>query len=408
MSTPLSPRQEKILLLTLAGIQFTHILDFMVIMPLGPQLIAQLQISDHQFGLLVSAYTFAAGFAGLLASTYIDRFERKRLLLSLYSLFALATLACGLARSYEGLIISRTLAGFFGGVLTAMSQTIVADTVPYERRGKAMGVVMTAFSVSTVMGVPLSLLLVAYSTWYTPFLVIAALSALFVGLAWFNLPELRSHLAHSQSTGTLGLLRETLSEPRHWKAFVLSMLLVMASFTLIPYISLYMQTNAGVMPEDLPLMYLLGGAATLVSAPLIGRLSDTYGKVKVLRGVALVAIVPMLLVTQSEYFALAGILATSTAFFIFVSGRMIPGMALVSGAVNPNLRGTFMTLNASLQSAGMGLGALLGGAIISRGADGLVHYYWVCGVVAVGFNVMGMVLAGQVTPPALTRNAPPG
>lgn len=150
------------MLLTLAGIQFTHILDFMIMMPLGPQLTQLFAITDAQFGLLVSAYTLSAGASGLLASTYIDRFGRKRLLLVLYGLFGLATLACGLAPTYGTLMVARILAGTFGGVLSALSQTIVADVVPFERRGRAMGIVMTSFSVSTVAGVPLGLILAQY------------------------------------------------------------------------------------------------------------------------------------------------------------------------------------------------------------------------------------------------------
>jgi predicted MFS family arabinose efflux permease len=166
------------LLLTLAGIQFTHIVDFMIMMPLGPQLTRILGITDAQFGLLVSAYTFAAGASGLLAATYVERFDRKKLLLTLYVLFALATLACGLAPSYGFLMLARVAAGTFGGVLSALSQTIVADVIPFERRGRAMAVVMSAFSVSTVAGVPLSLWLAAHLGWQAPFIAIAALCGL--------------------------------------------------------------------------------------------------------------------------------------------------------------------------------------------------------------------------------------
>ena len=175
MTQPLTPRRELWLLLTLAGVQFTHILDFMIMMPLGPQFRALFGISDAQFGLLVSAYTLAAGVSGLLASTYVDRFGRKRLLLVLYVLFGLATLACGLAPSYAALMVARIAAGLFGGVLSALCQTIVADVVPYERRGRAMGIVMTAFSVSTVAGVPAGLFLAAHFSWQVPFFGIAVL-----------------------------------------------------------------------------------------------------------------------------------------------------------------------------------------------------------------------------------------
>ncbi len=159
LSRSLSPKRELWLLLTLAGIQFTHILDFMIMMPLGPQFTQIFAITDAQFGMLVSAYTLAAGVSGLLAATYLDKFDRKKLLLALYVLFGLATLACGLAPTYDSLMLARVLAGIFGGVLSALSQTIIADVIPFERRGRAMGIVMTSFSVSTVAGVPLGLFL---------------------------------------------------------------------------------------------------------------------------------------------------------------------------------------------------------------------------------------------------------
>ena len=175
MPITLSSKRERWLLITLAGIQFTNILDFMIMMPLGPALTALFHISDAQFGMLVSAYTLAGGASGLLASTYIDRFDRKRLLLVLYGLFALSTFACGVAPTYETLLLARVSAGIFGGVLSALSQTIVGDVIPFERRGHAMGIVMTSFSVSTVAGVPLGLFLAAHFGWHIPFLLIAGL-----------------------------------------------------------------------------------------------------------------------------------------------------------------------------------------------------------------------------------------
>ena len=139
MTQALTPSRERWVLLTLAGVQFTHILDFMIMMPLGPQFTQLLGISNAQFGLLVSAYTLSAGASGLIAAMYVDQFDRKRLLLVMYSLFGLATLACGLAPTYAWLMLARVAAGVFGGVLSALSQTIVADLVPFERRGRAMG-----------------------------------------------------------------------------------------------------------------------------------------------------------------------------------------------------------------------------------------------------------------------------
>lgn len=405
MTPALTPRRELWLLITLAGIQFTHILDFMIMMPLGPQFTALFRISDAQFGLLVSAYTLAAGASGLLASTYIDRFGRKRLLLVLYALFALATLACGLAPGYGFLMGARIAAGIFGGVLSALCQTIVGDVIPFERRGRAMGIVMTSFSVSTVAGVPLGLFLAAHFSWHAPFFGIAALCAVLALFAAATLPVLTDHLGGPARSVMAGI-REVLADPNHLKAFAFSALLMFAGFTVIPYITIYMTTNAGVRPDQVPYIYLCGGVVTLFTARVFGRMTDARGKVPVFRGLALAAIVPMVVVTVVAGAPLPAILVVSTVLFMCMSGRMIPGMAILTSAAQPQLRGTFMTLNSAVQSAAMGLAAFVGGQLISRDAAGLVQGYWHAAVVGAAASLMAVWLAGRLTlhgaPPAKT------
>lgn len=395
MTTQLSPRRELWLLLTLAGIQFTHILDFMIMMPLGPQFREVFGISDAQFGVLVSAYTLAAGVSGLLASTYIDRMGRRNLLLGLYLLFGLATLACGLAPSFALLMGARIAAGLFGGVLSALCQTIVADVVPFERRGRAMAVVMTAFSVSTVAGVPLGLFLAAHFSWHAPFFGIAALCGVLVVLAAASMPRLDAHLQGEQRTMWRGL-RQVLVDGNHQKAFLLTGLIMFASFTVIPYITLYMTANVGLSAREIPYLYLCGGVATLFSARLVGRLTDQRGKVPTFQWLALAAIVPLVGVTLVAGLPLGGVLVVTTCLFILTSGRMIPGMALVTSAAEPQLRGTFMTLNASVQSAAMGIASLVGGQIISRDAHGLVRGYWQAALVGAVASVAAWWLAPRL------------
>ncbi len=380
MTATLTPRRELWLLVTLAGIQFTNVLDFMIMMPLGPQFTALFNITDSQFGLLVSAYTLAAGASGLLASTYIDRFDRKKLMLTLYVLFAVATLACGLASSYYALMVARIFAGVFGGVLSALSQTIVGDVIPFERRGRAMGIVMTSFSVSTVAGVPLGLYGAAHFGWNAPFLAIGALCILFIIFAWLTLPTLNAHLTLNAPASAWQRISETLQDRNHQRAFVFSGLMMFAGFTYIPYITIYMQTNVGLRADQVPLIYLCGGVTTLVTARLFGRLTDSFGKFETFRLLAIAVTFPMVVMTLLHPTHLVLVLAVTTLLFIFMSGRMIPGMAMITSAANPALRGTFMTLNSCVQSAAMGLAALVGGHIIGRDAQGLVQNYWMTGV----------------------------
>ncbi|WP_460565820.1 MFS transporter [Hydrogenophaga aquatica] len=384
-------RREMLLLLTLAGVQFTHILDFMIMMPLGPQLTRLFGVSDAQFGLLVSAYTFAAGASGLAASTYLDRFDRKRLLLVLYLLFALATLACGLAPTYGFLMGARVAAGLFGGVLTALCQTIVADAVPFERRGRAMGVVMSSFSVSTVAGVPLSLWIASTWGWNWPFIAIAALSGLFALGAFYSLPVLRTHL-EGERAGTWQGIARVLREPNHLRALLFTALMMFTGFTVIPYITIYLQANVGLTDAQIPWLYLSGGLATLVTARLVGRLADRLGKVRVFSWLAVALAFPLVGITVLPVVPVWVVLLVSTAMFVLMSGRMIPGMALVTSAADPALRGTFMAFSSAVQSAAMGVAAFVGGHIIQRDAAGLVRHYWVAALVGVAASLLSILV----------------
>ncbi|HYW57346.1 MAG TPA: MFS transporter [Polaromonas sp.] len=409
MTTALTPKRELWLLLTLAGIQFTHIVDFMVMMPLGPQFTQLFNISDAKFGLLVSAYTFAAGASGLLASLYVDRFGRKKLLLTLYVLFALATLACALAPTYDTLMLARIAAGTFGGVMAAMTQTIVADVIPFERRGRAMAVVMSSFSVASVAGVPIGLFLAARLGWHAPFYAIAATSGLLALGAWLTLPPLTEHLKHERKSA-IGSIAQVLRDKNHLKAFAFSALLMFGGFALIPYITIFVTTNGGFSATQVPYLYLCGGAATLVTARYIGRFTDSVGKAKMFSIMAVFAIVPMLLLTQSAGFGMWGILLVSTTLFIGLNGRMVPGMALVSSAADPKLRGTFMALNSSVQSAAMGAAAFVGGLIISRDAQGMVQNFWGNALVGVVATFFSLWLVGRLhlygAPPSIPAGRP--
>ena len=261
MSTALSPRDERFFLLTLAGIQFSHILDFMIMMPLGPVLMKAFGIGTHEFGLLVASYSFSAAVSGILAATFVDLFERKRLLLIAFSLFALATLACGLAPSYSMLMVARGLAGVFGGIMGALVQTMIGDAIPYIRRARASGLVATAFSIATVAGVPLSLWLANQFSWRMPFMFIGALSVMFIGIGVRFLPELRHHLSDEKRAHLLSATFSVLGDANHLRALLFSALIIFSGFTIIPYITVYGVNNVGIPLHQIPIIYLVGRQA---------------------------------------------------------------------------------------------------------------------------------------------------
>jgi predicted MFS family arabinose efflux permease len=389
-------RSERALLLTLAAIQFSHILDFMIMMPLGPMLIDELGISTHEFGLLVASYSFSAAFSGLFAATFVDRFERKRFLLVIFVLFGLATLACAIAPGYATLLIARGLAGAFGGVLGALVQTIVGDTIPFARRAKASGTVAAAFSFSTVAGVPLSLWLASMFHWRAPFVFIVVLVAIFLIIAHRVLPELRHHLSQEKRAHPFIDLFAVMGDGNHWRAMTLSAMIIFSGFTVIPYITVYAVNNIGISQHDIAYIYLVGGAATLFTARAIGHWADAAGKVQVYRIVAFCAMLPILLVTQVAHASLGMFLVFTTLFFVLVSGRFIPAMAIITSAAQPRLRVTFMSLNATVQSLAMGLAATLSGFIITQDANGQIVGYGNVGYVAIAANLLAMWYVSRI------------
>jgi predicted MFS family arabinose efflux permease len=400
MTSHLTPKRERWLLLTLASIQFTSVLDFMIMMPLGPQLTELFGISASEFGFLVSAYTFSAGLSGLLAATYIDRFGRKRMMLTLYPLFGAAALACSFAPTFAWLMVARVASGFFGGVLMALSQTIVAEVIPFERRGRAMGVVMTSFSVATVAGVPVALFLASHFNWHAPFLAIALMVSVCALGAAKTLPSLKGHLAAhpigDSAPNMLANLRLVLVDPNHLRAYAMSASMVFAGFAVIPYIALYLQGNAGFKPEQIPYVYLTGGICTLISARLIGHWSDRAGKAYAFRRLALLMPLPLLAMTLSADLPMVGVLLVSSVLFVVMSGRMIPGMALIGAAADPRRRGSFMTLNSAVQSLAMGLAALVGGQILGRDGNGHLTHYWIAALLGGGASLLSFLLASKL------------
>jgi predicted MFS family arabinose efflux permease len=396
---PGGKKKEYFFLFSLAGIQFTHILDFMIMMPLGPEFIRELNINTHEFGLLLSSYTFAAALAGVFATYFVDRFERRVLLLSLYVCFIIATLVCGLAPDYHSLFIARAFAGAFGGILGSLVQTIIADSIPFERRGKALGTVMSAFSVSTVAGVPLSLLLahnIPYLGWRAPFFFIALISSLILYLSYRNIPQIFGHLQHSHEGSRLSQIWNIFVAHQHLRAFFFMALIMLTGFSVIPYIALYLTSNVGVENSYISLIYLCGGIATLMSSRLIGHMSDRYGKVKVFRVLAVISLVPLLVTTNLMPVPLWVVLINSTTFFVLVSGRMIPAMAIVSQVVDAKIRGTFMSLIGSVQMLALGLASVLAGMVVTIGADGKMEHYNLVGYGAAACGLLTYWLVGYI------------
>jgi predicted MFS family arabinose efflux permease len=391
-------------LLVLTAIQFTHIMDFMIIMPLGPQLMRVFGISPQQFGFLVSVYTFAAGIAGLAASLFVDRFDRKQVLLTAYLGFVMATVACGLANSYEMLLVARTITGLFGGVLAGTVLAVIGDLVPQARRASAMGLVMTGFALASVFGVPFGLLLASLFTWHSPFFFLGGASALVFIAIWLVIPRLASHIQLDAS-----IRRTLLNNVRFLKhvntrwALLLTMLLLLGQFSIIPFISPYMVFNVGFTEHELTFIYLLGGAVTIVVSPLVGRLADRYGRSLIFSIFTLLSLVPLAVITNLPQTPITIALIVTTSFFIVISGRMVPGITLITSSVDPKQRGAFMSVNGAVQQFTASIASLSAGLIIFRDTAGMLHRFWMVGLFAMVCSVLAAWVAQHIKEVAPTE-----
>ena len=390
------PAREVVLLVTLAGIQFTNIIDFMILMPLAPALMRLFEIDPRHFGLLVSAYTFAAAASGFVAAFWIDRFGRKRALLTMYAGFIVATALCGVAPNYELLLAARIVAGIFGGVIGALVFTIIADVIPYARRARGTSFISAAFSLAAVMGVPVGLWFAAHYSWRAPFLATAGLAAAAWIVAARIVPSLDAHVEGSERRKPLAQLRAVFGVANHLRAFAFMIVLMTSVFLVVPFIAAYSVANVGVLETELPYIYFAGGLATLFTAPLIGWLADRFGKKRLFTILAFISLVPILVMTHLPPMPLAGAVAVAVIFFMFVPGRFGPAMALVTGSVAPRLRGSFLSFNGAVQQLGAGAASLAAGLIVGRDASGALTGFGWAGWCAVAATLVAIALALRI------------
>ncbi len=393
-------KYERRLILLLAATQFSHILDFVIMMPLGPQLMRAFSINTSQFALLVSSYTFASAIIGFSGALFVDLFDRKRVLLFGFVGFIIGTLLCSRAHSYEMLLMGRIVAGSFGGLLNGTVFTIIGDVIPEKRRGKATGAVMAAFSVASVVGVPIGLYFAEIWDWSSPFLMLV-IWALFVlaGIAKFVHP-IKGHLDDGGNKfhfkKDLKNFMAVMTDANHLKAFALSMSVTFAAFSIIPFISPYLVYNVGLPESKLPLVYLCGGSVTFFTSRYIGHLADTFGRFRVFMVLALASVVPILALTNLSPVGVPLILVVTTLFMVLVSGRFVPAMALVTSSALPGKRGSFMGAYNAVQHLSTGIASIVGGALIVTLPNETLSGYNKNGYLSVFFTILSVYLARKI------------
>jgi predicted MFS family arabinose efflux permease len=385
-------RYQSALIALLAFAQFTIILDFTIMSPLGAIIMPALGITAAQFGVAVSAYAFSAGISGILAAGFADRFDRKRLLLFFYAGFTLGTVLCALAPTYHVLLLGRVVSGLFGGVMGSIVLAIITDLFTLQLRGRVMGFVQTAFAASQVLGIPAGLFLSNRWNWHVSFGALVALSIVAMAAVTVLMRPVNGHLALKQERNAFGHLIATIGQPRYTLAFAVTTLLATGGYMLMPFGSAYTVNNLGIGIVHLPTIYLVSGLFSIFIGPLVGRASDTFGKYPTFAFGSTVSIIMVLIYTHLPQVSLTTAIAVNVLMFVGIFSRMIPSQALISAIPEPSQRGSFSAVSASLQQLSGGLGSVFAAAIIAQNADGtLRHFDWL-GYVVVATALVSLTL----------------
>jgi predicted MFS family arabinose efflux permease len=385
-------RYQVFIIAVLATLQFTVILDFMVLSPLGAFLLKELNIKTSQFGLVVSAYAFSAGISGLLAAGFADKYDRKKLLLFFYAGFVIGTALCAIAPSYPMLVAARIITGIFGGVISSVSFAIITDLFRMEVRGRVMGFVQMAFAASQILGLPIGLYLANHFGWHSPFWLITGF-ALLVGIViLIYMRPVTEHLHFRLDRNPFEHLWKTVSTPDYLKGFVATTLLATGGFMLMPFGSAFSIHNLHITMHDLPILYGITGVFSIVFGPLMGKLSDKIGKYKVFILGTVISIAMVVTYTHLGPTPLWWVIVLNVILFVGITARMISASALMTALPKPQDRGAFMSINSSVQQLSGGLAAAVAGMIVSQSADGTLLHYPTLGFVVVGSMLIALAL----------------
>jgi predicted MFS family arabinose efflux permease len=384
------------LIAVLSFLQFTIILDFMIMSPLGAVIMPALKISPRQFGLAVSLYAFSAAFSGLMAAGFADRFDRKRLLLFFYCGFILGTVLCAVAGNYHLLLLARVVTGLFGGVVGSVVMAIVTDLFALELRGRVMGFVQTAFAASQILGLPAGIYFANLWDWHAPFVAVVILTTPAVLVIMWRMRPVTAHLALRQEHSPWMHLWHTVTERRYLSAFAVTATITTGGFMLMPFGSAFLVNNVKIPLAHLPTLYLVTGLSTIFAGPLIGRISDRVGKFPVFVFGSALSIVMVVVWTHLGPSSLTTVIIVNVLLFVSIFSRMIPSQALISAIPEPTKRGSFNAVNASLQQFSGGLASVLAGLVVLQRADGtLQRFDWV-GYIVIAASLLALIFMYQV------------
>jgi predicted MFS family arabinose efflux permease len=383
---------QKFVIAVMTIIQFTIILDFMVLSPLSAFLLPALKVTTAQFGMVVSAYAWSAGISGLLAAGFADKYDRKKLLIIFYIGFLIGTLLCGLATTYEFLLMARIVTGIFGGVIGSVVFAIVTDLFPMEVRGRVMGFLQMAFAGAQVLGLPIGLYLTDKFDWHSSFLMIVGIGIPLGVLIAMYLKPVNEHLTSKTEKSALAHLAHTFVKRDYLKTFAATTLLATGGFMLMPFGSAFAVNNLRIEPNDLFKLYMITGVFSMISAPLIGKLADSWGKYTVFSICSFLVMLIVIFYCNLGVTPFWIVVSFSVFMFICVSGRIISSSAMFSGIPTSSDRGAFMAINSAVQMVSGGIASMVAGMIVHQTESGYIEHYPILGYVVAGATLITIIM----------------
>lgn len=394
---------QKLAVFILAITQFTVILDFMVMSPMGDILMKSLDLKPSSFGLVVSAYAFSAGISGLLTAGFADKFDRKKLLLFFYIGFILGTILCGIVTSYTWLVAARIITGLFGGVIGSISMAIVADLFSLQQRGRVMGFIQMGFGASQILGIPIGLYIANAWGWHAPFLWVAGMATIIAIIITFKLKPINTHLAVQLDKSPFQHLIHTIAKKDYRIGFTATALLSIGGFMLMPFGSAFAINNLKITENQLPMLFMIAGLSTLIVMPLIGKLSDKIDKYKIFAFGSLWTIVMIGIYTNLGITPFVIVAFINVLMMMGVMGRMVPSTALVTAIPESQDRGAFMSINSSLQQISGGFAAAFAGTIVvQKDKFSPLEHYGTLGIIIILISIISILLMYRVD--KLTKN----
>jgi predicted MFS family arabinose efflux permease len=389
---------QKLVIFILAVTQFTVILDFMIMSPLGDMLMKSLTIKPSGFGFAVSAYAFSAGISGLLTAGFADKFDRKKLLLFFYCGFIAGTVVCGMAHSYPALVAARIITGLFGGVIGSVSMAIISDLFALQQRGRVMGFIQMGFGASQVLGVPIGLYIANALSWEATFFMVAALAVIIAILILVKLKPVTTHLAVQQDKNAFTHLWHTIIKRDYRIGFSATALLSIGGFMMMPFGSVFAINNLHITNAQLPMLFMVSGISSLIIMPLIGKLSDRIDKFKIFAVASVWMMIMCVVYTNLSVTPLWEVIVFNVLMMMGIMSRMIPSSAMISAVPELRDRGAFMSINSSLQQIAGGIAAAVAGMIVvQKDKFSPIEHYNTVGYVIIVIGCLGVFFVYRVS-----------